>query len=281
MTPEHRLQEAYHYVEKWTGFRPQAAIVLGSGLNHYGEMINPEMEFDYREVPGWPVATAPGHKGKVIFGTRKGVRVAAFSGRFHCYEGYTPKETVIPLQTILLLGAKYVLLTNAAGAIHPRFRPGSLMLIEDHINLTGDNCLTGSNEECLGVRFPDVTHMYSRALNTALEKAAEAHDFYVERGVYAYMHGPSYETPAEIRALRILGADAVGMSTVHEAIACAHAGARMAAISCLSNLAAGVGAERLTEEEVLAAGDRASGQMQVLADGFLDTVAEWVRGGAS
>lgn len=269
---EKRLEEAAEYISKWSQVRPQAVMVMGSGLGGYGELIDQEYVFDYGAVPGWPRSTAPGHAGKLILGYRNDVPVAVFSGRFHCYEGYSAPETVIPLQTMLLLGARNVFLTNAAGAIQTHFRPGTLMLIEDHINLTGHNPLTGPNDERLGVRFPDMTCIYDPRLNNCLEKAAEAHDFYVERGVYAWMTGPSYETPAEIRALRILGADAVGMSTVPEAIAARHAGARVAAVSCLSNLAAGVGSEPLTEQEVLDAAAAASENMAILGDAFLACV---------
>ena len=270
---ENRLEEAAEYISKWSQVRPQAVMVMGSGLGGYGELVDQEYVFDYSAVPGWPRSTAPGHAGKLILGYRNGIPVAVFSGRFHCYEGYTASETVIPLQTMLLLGARNVFLTNAAGAIQTRFHPGTLMLIEDHINFTGHNPLAGANKEELGVRFPDMSSVYDPAINDLLEKAAEENDFYVERGVYAWMIGPSYETPAEIRALRILGADAVGMSTVPEAIAARHAGARVAAVSCLSNLAAGVGTEPLTEREVLDAAAAAQENMAILADAFLQGTA--------
>lgn len=270
---DNRLEEAAAYISKWSQVRPQAVMVMGSGLGSYADLIEQEYVFDYGAVPGWPKSTAPGHAGKLILGYRSGVPVAVFSGRFHCYEGYSASETVIPLQTMLFLGARNVFLTNAAGAIQNRFHPGTLMLIEDHLNLTGHNPLAGHNNDRLGVRFPDMTQVYDPDLNRCLEKAAEQNDFYVERGVYAWMIGPSYETPAEIRALRILGADAVGMSTVPEAIAARHAGARVAAVSCLSNLAAGVGNEPLTEQEVLDAADAASENMAILADAFLECVS--------
>lgn len=267
-----RLEEAAAYISGVSSLRPEAVMILGSGLGAYGDLIEPEQVIEYDAVPGWPQATAPGHAGRLILGHRGGVAVAAFSGRLHCYEGYSAAETVLPLETMLLLGAGYVFLTNAAGAIQTRFRPGSLMIIEDHINLTGQNPLTGPNNDRLGTRFPDMSQIYDPVISERLEKAAEANDFYVERGVYAWMMGPSYETPAEIRALRVLGADAVGMSTVPEAIAARHAGARVAAVSCLSNLAAGVGTEPLTEQEVLEAGQAASGNMAILADAFLEEV---------
>ncbi|MBD5559634.1 MAG: purine-nucleoside phosphorylase [Clostridia bacterium] len=269
-----KLMEAASFIRSAAGTRPQAVIVMGSGLGSYADQIEADAVIPYADIPGWPQPTAPGHAGRLILGRRRGVPVAALSGRLHCYEGYSAAETVIPLQTLLLGGAKFVFLTNAAGAIRTTFRPGSLMLIEDHINMTGMNPLTGPNDDTLGTRFPDMSGIYDAELNEALQKAAEAEGFYVERGVYAWMAGPSYETPAEIRALRVLGADAVGMSTVPEAVAARHAGARLAAVSCLSNLAAGVGSEPLTEEEVLEAGAAASGSMMVLADAFLDQVRQ-------
>lgn len=264
-----QLHRAYDYLADLTGFKPEAALVLGSGLGEYADKIDAQYVIPYADVPGWPLSTAPGHAGKLVLGTRFGVRIAAFSGRFHVYEGYSAAETVLPLRTILLMGAKRLLLTNAAGAIKTNFRPGSIMIITDHINLTGENPLTGPNIADLGVRFPDMTYVYSERLSKILEEAAAQSDFYVEHGVYAYMRGPSYETPAEIRALRILGADAVGMSTVPEAVAGVHAGAEVAALSVLANLAAGVGNERLTEEEVLTASARASEHLTILADTFV------------
>lgn len=267
-----QLRRAYEYLKESTGFQPQAILVLGSGLGEYANGIDAAHVIPYEDVPGWPLATAPGHSGKLILGTRHDVPVAVFSGRFHIYEGYSAAETVLPLRSVLMMGARKVLLTNAAGAIKTGFRPGSIMIISDHINLSGENPLTGPNIAELGVRFPDMTQVYSPRLAASLEAAAAAHEFYVESGVYAYMHGPSYETPAEIRALRILGADAVGMSTVPEAIAAVHAGAEVVALSVLSNLAAGIGADKLTEEEVIAAGVKASDRLSVLVDAFVDAV---------
>lgn len=269
---EAQLDRAYEFLRDTTHFAPEAILVLGSGLGNYADKIEAAHVLSYAEVPGWPVSTAPGHAGKLILGTRQGVKVAAFAGRLHVYEGYTAAQTVLPLRSVLRMGAKKVLLTNAAGAIRPEFRPGSIMIVTDHINLTGENPLTGPNIGSLGVRFPDMTYAYSRRLEKVLDSAAAAHDFYLERGVYGYMHGPSYETPAEIRALRVLGADAVGMSTVPEVVASVHAGAEVAALSVLSNLAAGVGTEKLTEQEVLDAADKASDYLEMLADAFLADV---------
>lgn len=269
-----QLDRACSFLTDFTGFQPEAVLVLGSGLGEYANKLQVEHEIPYADIPGWPLSTAPGHAGKLVLGTRFGVNLAVFSGRFHTYEGYSSSEVVLPLRSVLMMGARYVLLTNAAGAIRTTFRPGSIMLISDHINLSGCNPLTGPNIDALGVRFPDMSTVYSAELSQAIERAAEAHEFYVERGVYAFMTGPSYETPAEIKALRILGADAVGMSTVPEAIAAVHAGAEVAAMSVLSNLAAGVGTDKLTEEEVLEAGAKAGEKLAILTDSFVQAVAD-------
>lgn len=271
---EAELTRAYSFLKDTTGFVPEAVLVLGSGLGSYADCVEAEHEISYEDIPGWPASTAPGHAGKLVLGTRSGVRIAVFAGRFHAYEGYSAAQTVLPLRSVLMLGAKKVLLTNAAGAIKTNFRPGSIMLVTDHINLSGYNPLIGPNIERLGTRFPDMSQIYSPRISAVLEEAASDNEFYVEHGVYAFMRGPSYETPAEIKALRILGADAVGMSTVPEAIAAVHAGAEVAAMSVLTNLAAGVGTEKLTEEEVLEAGEKAADRLAVLTDAFVKAVAD-------
>lgn len=267
-----RIMTAKSFLESNTDFRPEIAVVLGSGLGDYASNIQTEVEFNYKDIPGFPVSTAPGHAGKLTFGYKGNKRVALFSGRFHCYEGYSAAETVIPLRAIFLLGAKKVLLTNAAGGINTDFAAGDLMVVEDHINFSAHNALTGKNIDELGPRFPDMSFTYCGRLNQILFDVAEENGLKLQRGVYAYMVGPSYETPAEIRALRTLGGDAVGMSTVHEAIACAHARVEMAALSCISNLAAGVAKHALSHEEVMAAGKAVADKMTMLADGFIERV---------
>lgn len=264
-----RIEQAKKYIRERTDFVPEMIIVLGSGLGGYADSVEVEIEFSYGDIPGFPVSTAPGHAGKLIFGKKHGRNLALFAGRFHCYEGYSAGETVIPIRTAMLLGAKTALLTNAAGGINTGFTAGDLMLIEDHINMSALNALTGPNIGELGPRFPDMSYAYTKELRAVLADIAEENGFSVKSGVYAYMSGPSYETPAEIRALRTLGADAVGMSTVHEVVACSHAKVRVAAISCISNLAAGVADHALTEEEVLLAGKKVAGRMSALVDGFL------------
>ncbi|MEG1655983.1 MAG: purine-nucleoside phosphorylase [Christensenellaceae bacterium] len=267
------LAIAKSYIESKTDFRPEIAVVLGSGAGGYAEkMTDKVIEFDYAEIPGFPVSTAPGHAGKLTFGCIEGKKVALFAGRFHCYEGYSAEQTVIPLRTVLLLGAKTVLLTNAAGGINTDFHAGDLMIVQDHINFSTHNCLTGKNIDGLGVRFPDMSFAYSKDLNRIILDIAQENGLLMREGVYAYMVGPSYETPAEIKALRVLGADAVGMSTVHEVVAATHAGAKTAVISCISNLAAGVAKHALTMEEVLEAGAKVADKMCILIDGFIKRV---------
>ena len=265
-----RLTIAKNYIESKTNFRPEAVIVLGSGLGDYGNTVEDiVIEFPYAEIPGFPVSTAPGHAGKLTFGCKEGKKVALLSGRFHCYEGYRAAETVVPLRTMLMLGAKYVILTNAAGGINKEFSAGDLMVITDHINFSAHNALTGPNIDELGPRFPDMSFAYSKRLNKIIDEVARQEGIALRHGVYGYMVGPSYETPAEIRALRVLGADAVGMSTVHEVVAASHAGAETVAVSCIGNLAAGVAKHALTMEEVLEAGKKVASRMCALVDGFL------------
>ncbi|WP_066648163.1 purine-nucleoside phosphorylase [Christensenella timonensis] len=266
-----KLNIAKNYIESKTGFKPEIAIVLGSGLGDYADTLDEVViEFDYASIPGFPVSTAPGHASKLTFGCKKGKCVALFAGRFHCYEGYSAAETVIPLRTILMMGAKYVLLTNAAGGINTDFAAGDLMVVEDHINFSAHNALTGPNIDELGPRFPDMSFAYAKEIRDMIDATAKENGMKLRHGVYGYMVGPSYETPAEIRALRTLGADAVGMSTVHEVVAASHAGAKTAAISCISNLAAGVAKHALTMEEVIEAGKMVASKMRTLIDGVVE-----------
>lgn len=267
------LNIAKNYIEAKTDFVPEIAIVLGSGLGDYADTLDEVIaEFDYASIPGFPVSTAPGHASRLTFGCKNGKRVALFAGRFHCYEGYAAAQTVIPLRTVLMMGTKYVLLTNAAGGINTDFSAGDLMVIEDHINFSAHNALTGPNIDELGPRFPDMSFAYAKELRDLIDETAGENGIKLQHGIYGYMVGPSYETPAEIRALRTLGADAVGMSTVHEVVAASHAGAKTAAISCISNLAAGVAKHALTMEEVMEAGKMVASKMRTLIDGVVEKI---------
>ncbi|MBC7385210.1 MAG: purine-nucleoside phosphorylase [Cryobacterium sp.] len=233
------------------GSQPEIGIVLGSGLGLIIEQILDPVTIPYSEIPSFHGTSAEGNAGKMIFGKFHGVMCAFLVGRFHVYEGYPMSEVVFPVRTLCALGIKTLLLTNASGGINTRFRPGDLMLIEDHLNLMGDNPLKGPNLNELGPRFPDMTEAYSKDCRSVFEAAAVEIGIDLKRGVYAGVLGPTYETPAEIRMLRILGADAVGMSTVPEAIAANHLGVRVAGIACITNLASGLSARRLRHTEVV------------------------------
>lgn len=259
-----RLMHAKDYIERKCDFHPEIVMVLGSGLSGFANGQKIIADLSYAEIPGFPVPTCPGHTGKVMFSRISGRNVALLSGRAHIVDGYTAAETVIGLRTMFLLGARTALLTNAAGGINMRFRVGDLMSIEDHIDFSGRNPLIGQNLEMFGPRYPDMTYAYSPKLRKLLDEIAAEKGIGLQRGVYAYSAGPSYETPAEIRALRVLGADAVGMSTVQEVVACAHAGIPVAAISCISNMAAGIEAAPLNHDEVLEAGDNAMKKLSEL-----------------
>jgi len=259
-----RLDQAAAHVRSRTTLQPSVGVVLGSGLGAFADALEQPSAIPFAEIPHFPASTVAGHGGALVLGRCGGVPVAAMKGRVHFYEGYTLREVVFPVRVLARLGVKTLLLTNAAGGVNTLFAPGDLMVIEDHINLLG-NPLLGPNEEALGPRFPDLSFAYDRRLGErALAACAEA-GVRGHRGVYLAMQGPSYETPAEIRMARVLGADAVGMSTVPEVIAARHAGMRVAALSCITNLAAGVSPRTLDHAEELATGARvASALVQVL-----------------
>ncbi len=241
---------ALRYEEK-----AETAIVLGSGLGKLAEEITDRTEIAYPEIPGFPVSTVTGHAGKLVCGKLCGVPVVCLSGRFHYYEGYSFKETAFYVRVLKLLGIKRLILTNAAGGINTSYVPGDLMLISDHIKFTDESPLRGENYDELGPRFNDMSDCYTKELRIKAKAAAKSCGVDLKEGVYAFMPGPSYETPAEIRMLRILGADAVGMSTVAEATAAAHCGIKVAAISCITNMAAGILNKPLSHEDVKIIGE--------------------------
>lgn len=238
--------------ERIGAFRPAAAVVLGSGLGSYAQStdVHKEAEVPYSEIPDFPVSTVAGHAGKFIFATVAGVPVVLMQGRVHLYEGYSAADTVLPIRVLRLLGAQNLILTNAAGGIRPSFRPGDFMLIRDHISSFVPSPLRGENPAELGERFPDMTEVYSPALADSARKAAALLGISLQEGVYLQTPGPQYETPAEIRMMALLGADAVGMSTVCEAIAARHMGMHICGISCITNLAAGMNQASLSHAEV-------------------------------
>ena len=249
-----RLAALEAAVRTRTDLVPRVGIVLGSGLGGLADELLEPVSIPFGELPGWPAATAPGHAGRLLLGQLDGVPVAMLKGRFHLYEGNDPGLVVQPVLLFGRLGARVVVLTNAAGGLNPDYGPGTLMVIADHLNLTGRTPLLGPNADELGPRFPDLTDVYSAGHRARLHAAAAAEGTSLDEGVYVGLLGPTYETPAEVRMFRGLGGDAVGMSTVLEAIACRWAGIEVAGISLVTNAGAGYTGEPLNHEEVLAAG---------------------------
>ena len=240
------------------------AVVLGSGLGAFGDELADARSLPFSELPGFPRATVEGHKGRLVAGTLGGVPVLALQGRLHGYEGHDAATVAFPARVFGALGARALVVTNAAGGTNPAFAAGDLMRITDHINLTGRNPLIGPNEDALGPRFPDLSRAYDARLSQALEAAAAAAGVALRAGVYLQWNGPSYESPAEIRLSRLLGADAVGMSTIPEVIAAAHLGLPVCGVSCITNLAAGIAPHPLTHEEVVEVAKLASGRFLAL-----------------
>ena len=241
-------------LESRLAVRPRVAVVLGSGLGAFADSLEDQNIIPYHEIPGWPQSTAAGHAGKLVTGTIGGVHVAALAGRVHLYEGYNARQVVFGVRALARLGVEYLILTNAAGGINPAYQPGQLVLISDHINLTGQNPLTGPNDDSWGPRFPDMSEAYSRRCRKIAREAGSEMNLDLAEGIYAAVAGPSYETPAEIRYLRTIGADLIGMSTVHETIAANHMSMKVLGISCVTNFAAGVTDQKLDHKEVLEAG---------------------------
>jgi purine-nucleoside phosphorylase len=249
---------------------PDAAVVLGSGLGDFADGLSGAVSTPYAEIPHWPASAVIGHAGTLVVGTLAGRRIAALSGRAHFYEGHDLRTVTFATRVLGLLGVKKLILTNAAGGINTTFKPGTLMVIDDHINLLGSNPLLGPNEDRFGLRFPDMTEVYSRRLRRVAGEAAGARGVAVSHGVYVAVHGPSYETPAEIRFLRIIGADAVGMSTVPEALVARHMGIEVLGISCITNPAAGVLPEPLHHDAVMEVARRVKGEFSSLLEGIIE-----------
>ena len=245
-----KITDAVAYIRTVTDFVPEVALILGSGLNDFADVIDVECSIEYAKIPGFPVSTVHGHDGKFIFGKYQGVKVVCMRGRVHYYEGYAIDDVVLPTRVMGLLGAKVLFLTNAAGGVNTSFTTGALMAITDHIACLVPNPLIGANLADLGLRFPDMTFTYDRELLKALQDAAAKTAVALHQGVYVQFTGPSFETPAEIKMARLWGGDAVGMSTAVEAIAGHHMGLRVCGISCITNMAAGITGEKLSHEEV-------------------------------
>ncbi len=252
---------------------PRVALVLGSGLGDFAERLQEARAVRYSDVEGLPASTVPGHEGRFVFGRLAGLPIVALQGRVHTYEGHSAEEAVRGLRAVLLLGARTVVLTNAAGALDPSFAPGEIVLVDDHISLAALSPLRGSNDESLGPRFPDMTEAYDRALKALVERVAQGQGAAIRRGVYAFVPGPSYETPAEVRMLRALGADLVGMSTVPETVAAVHMGARVVALSLVTNWAAGIARAPLSHTEVQEVAHGARERFGALIEALLGEMA--------
>jgi purine-nucleoside phosphorylase len=259
-----QAESAAQYVFSKTDLRPQIALVLGSGLGAFADEFEGATKIPYAEIPHFPKSTAIGHAGQLVLGGVGDVPVAGMQGRVHLYEGYSPKEVAFPIRAFARMGVKAVILTNAAGGIKREFVQGRLVVIKDHINLQGVNPLTGANDERFGPRFPDMTVAYDRRFREITVGQGNRNRIGLYEGVYAALPGPSYETPAEIRYLRTIGADLVGMSTVPEVIAARHSGIRVLGISCVTNAAAGILDQPLDHKEVLETAERVKGQFIAL-----------------
>ena len=256
MHKTNEILEAKAYIEKHTKVTPTIGIILGSGLGPFADTLEDAVHIPYDEIPHFAKSAAVGHANELVIGTIAGKTVVAMKGRFHYYEGFTLDQVTFPVRVMKALGMEKMIVTNACGAVNTDFSPGDLMLITDHINLTANNPLMGPNNDELGVRFLDVSEVYSKQLRSVVSDVAKDQNVTLQEGVYAWWTGPTYETPAEIRMIRTLGADAVGMSTVPEALIARHAGIETVGISCLTNMACGILDQPLNHEEVIETAER-------------------------
>ena len=256
MHKTNEILEAKAYIEKHTKVTPTIGIILGSGLGPFADTLEDAVHIPYDEIPHFAKSAAVGHANELVIGTIAGKTVVAMKGRFHYYEGFTLDQVTFPVRVMKALGMEKMIVTNACGAVNTDFSPGDLMLITDHINLTANNPLMGPNNDELGVRFLDVSEVYSKQLRSVVSEVAKDQNVTLQEGVYAWWTGPTYETPAEIRMIRTLGADAVGMSTVPEALIARHAGIETVGISCLTNMACGILDQPLNHEEVIETAER-------------------------
>ncbi|MCL2035329.1 MAG: purine-nucleoside phosphorylase [Oscillospiraceae bacterium] len=266
------IDDTVQYIQGKTDFKPEIGIVLGSGLGSFADKLENPVYIDYGDIPGFPVSTVQGHKGRFVLGERLGRKIIAMQGRFHFYEGYDQDFLTMPIRVMKKLGVEKLLLTNAAGGVNTSFPVGSLMMITDHINYSGKNPLFGANLDEFGPRFPDMGDVYTKDLRVKLKAAANEAGIPLQEGVYMIYPGPSYETPAEIRMARTLGADAVGMSTVPEAIVARHAGIQVIGVSCISNMAAGILDEPLSHADVVEVTARAHNDFVALLEVILEKV---------
>ena len=268
-----RAESAAQFLLSQTKLRPKIGLVLGSGLGAFADELTGAARVPYSQIPAFPRSTAIGHAGQMVIGRAGDNPLAAMQGRVHLYEGYSAKEVAFPIRVFGRMGIKAVILTNAAGGINLEYKQGALVVVSDHINLQGHNPLVGPNDDRLGQRFPDMTKAYWKAYREATVEEARKLGMTAYQGVYAAMLGPSYETPAEIRYLRTIGADLVGMSTISEVIAAVHMGLKVLAISCVTNMAAGIVDKPIDHREVLETGERVRGQFEALLKAVLPRIA--------
>lgn len=269
-----KVQAAVDFLMKETSLRPKIGLVLGSGLGAFADQVQNRWVIPYSRIPNFPQSTVEGHSGNLVVGRSDDVAIAVLQGRVHYYEGYTMSEVTFPIKVLARFGITHLVLTNAAGGVNKTFRPGRLMVIEDHLNLQSTNPLLGPNEERYGPRFFDMSDAYDKKMRTVAIATARQLRLKVHRGVYAGLTGPSYETPAEIRMLRAMGADAVGMSTVPEVIVANHMGVKCLGISCITNMAAGVLTQKINHEEVMLTGERVKENFIRLLRGIIPRIAE-------
>lgn len=270
-----KIGQAVRMIQDRSPVRPRIGLILGSGLGILAEEIEEAVTLPYEEIPHFPVSTVEGHAGRLALGRLEGKAVVAMQGRFHLYEGYPLDAVTFPIRVMKQLGVEIAVITNAAGGINESFRPGDLMLIRDHINFMFRNPLVGPNDPELGDRFPDMSEAYDADLRRMTRRVAEELGIDLKEGVYVAMLGPSYETPAEIRMLRTVGGDAVGMSTVPEVIVARHAGIRVLGLSCISNMAAGILPQPLSHEEVMETAERVKETFLRLVKGILRELPDW------
>ena len=268
----HQADSAAQFLISKTPLRPKVGIVLGSGLGGFADELSEPVRIPYSQIPSFPHSTAIGHAGHMVIGNADAIPIAAMQGRVHLYEGYTPQQVAFPIRVFGRMGIRAVILTNAAGGINLAYKQGALVVISDHINLQGHNPLVGENDECFGIRYPDMTMAYWEPYRKFAREEAQKLGIEIHQGVYAGMLGPSFETPAEIRYLRTIGADAVGMSTVHEAIVARHMGVEVLGISCITNMAAGVLPKPLDHREVMETARRVRGQFIALLEGIIGRI---------
>lgn len=272
MTLEENIKEASKYILEKTKHKPEIALILGSGLGALADEIENAEYYPYSEIPNFPISTVQGHAGRLVVGNLKGKTVIAMQGRFHYYEGYAMQEVTFPIRVMKLLGIKTLIVTNAAGAVNVNYKPGDLMLIKDHINLSGNNPLIGKNLDSFGTRFPDMSEAYNKELREKVKEISEQLNVSLQEGVYACMSGPTYETPAEINMIRVLGGDAVGMSTVPEVIIANHSGIKVIGVSCITNMAAGILKQPLNHKEVMETSEIAREKFVKLMKGIVESI---------